>query len=255
VRRSKQFQQWRSHCGVGLFVFVLLFIIVTAFSQDLLEEDAQSKLSQGIDSFYMAKFESSVRLLREALLEGTLNKSDQFDAYVYIGFSLLRQGKDPSLVEKSFLEALNADPTKSLDRFKIPPDLLVRFESVKANTLGGLKVVSVPLEASVLLVNSDYNVELLETTPVVFNNLLVGEYDLLVSKNTYRNEIFTVVIRPDAIDTLVVQLAKKPKPIYKRWWAWSGGIALATALVIASSNGGEGEPPEGPDLPTPPERP
>lgn len=255
MRKKRRHQCWRSKSRLVLLVIMLLFVTIAAFGQEQPEEVAISKLRQGIDLFYMAKFESAVRFLREVLLEGTLSKSERFDAYVYIGFSLIRQNEAPELVDKSFIEALNADPQKSLNRFKIPPDLLARFELVKANTMGGIVLQSDPPDAAALLVNTDYDVELFEITPVVFDNLLVGEYDLLVAKNTFKQQVTSVVIRPGVVDTLLITLVKKPKPIYKRWWTWGGGLAIATALAIATSGGGEGEPPESSDLPPPPKRP
>ena len=254
MKITRRYQQGRMVLGICFLVVVTICLTNAGMGQELPKESAKNKLRQGIDMFYMAKFESSVRLLREALLEGTLGKSEQFDAYLHIGFSLIRQDEDPELIDRSFLEALNADPKKSLSSSKIPPDLLARFESVRTNTIGGIVVQSDPPNAATLLVSTEYDVELLDITPVVFENLLVGEYDLLVSKDTYKQEVISIIVKPGVIDTMLISLVKKPKPIYKRWWTWGGGIVLATALAIATSGDSDGKPLETKELPTPPNR-
>jgi len=248
------YQRGKNSLGVWI-VLLVVAIAFTTFAQEQPQSPAQSKLNKGIEMFYMAQFESAIRFLREALLDGTLSNSEQFDAYVYIGFSLIRQNENQELVDKSFIEAIKAAPQKTLSPLKVPPDLLTRFQSVKANMRGDIVVESDPADAVVLLVNPDYDVEMAEIAPAVFDNLLVGQYGLLVSKEQYQQKIFKVINNPGMVDTIRVTLEKKSQPFYKRWWAWGSGLAIATAIAIATSGREEDKPPETSDLPAPPERP
>ena len=237
-------------------IFAVLFSSFGILSsQEQIDEDASTKLKQGIDLFYMAKFESALNLLQESVNSEILENSEKFDAYLYIGFSLIRLNQDPQLIDDTFLKAVNADPKRILDHLKFPPDLVKRFENVRANTLGGLYINSTPADATSLLVNEDYNSKLLGITPYTYENVLIGEYELLITKKSFKDKVIDITIYPGKIDTINVDLVEKTTPIYKAWWAWGGSIVIATTVAILASSRDETPPSENSDLPGPPQRP
>lgn len=210
-------------------------------------------LKQGIEYFYVARFDEAILTLRQAIKAGGLNKTELFDAYVHIGFSLIRSNGQGMLIDQAFAQAIKIDPARNLNSLKVPPDLIQRFDEVRGKIVGGLVVIVRPSEASVLMLQPDYNVELAGIAPAIFNDLLIGEYNLLISKSNYQTALKTTMLKPGKVDTMYVILNEKPKPFYRQWWAWGSGLAIASAAVTYFALAGkEAEPPASPkELPPP----
>jgi hypothetical protein len=156
------------------------------------------------------------------------------------------------LIEHAFAEAVKLNPTRNLSSFKIPPDLIQAYEDVRKKMLGGLVVHAYPPESSIMLLQTENNIELVGVSPAYFNDLLAGEYNILISKPKYDSSLRTIQIEAGKTDTIRVTLFEQKVPIYKKWWAWGGSIALATAIsyftLVAP---GETTPPESNELPPP----
>lgn len=235
-----------------LIFFVPVWLLVSPRTVSA-QTVASDLLKQGIEYFYVARFDEAVLTLRQAIKAGGLNKTELFDAYVHIGFSLIRSNGQGMLIDQAFAQAIKIDATRNLSSAKVPPDLIQRFDEVRNKIVGGLVVIVRPPEASVLLLQPDYNIELVGIAPANFNDLLIGEYNLLISKSKYQTALKTTMLKPGKVDTLYVILNEKPKPFYRQWWAWGSGLAIASAAVTYFAlSGQETEPPEGPkELPPP----
>ncbi len=212
-------------------------------------------LLQGIEEFYSARFEDAIKSLQEVTTSLLSTQDDLFAAHVYLAFCYIRQGADEAVVRQHFIAAIQANSTIDLDPNRIPPDLFERFVAIRETMVGGLIVRTNPPEATAILVEPETGRQINKDTPASFPHLLQGTYGLIVSKAGYKLQTNSIKVRPGATDTVLVNLAKKSSAFYTRWWAWGGGLAFATALLIY----GAGEEPSKEkvqsDLPGPPARP
>lgn len=233
----------------GVITLVTVLLPGRLISQDL----PADQLKKGIDLFYVAKFDEAILTLRQALKSG-LNKDEMFDAYVHIGFSLVRSNEQKMLIDHAFAEAIKIDPVRTLNSLKIPPDLIQRFEEIKKQLVGNLYVVSNPPGASVMLLQPENDIEFIKNSPAMFSNLLVADYNLIVSRPKYQTFVQPWRVQAGTTDTVRVLLEQKSPPLYKRWWAWGGGLALAGAAItyIALAGAGDADtPPATKELPPP----
>jgi hypothetical protein len=206
--------------------------VAKIFTGELLFGQTQHReVSQGIAEFYEANFEEATATLMDAISEKDLNRTDLFNAYLYLAFSLVRNNAPEEAIEMAFKGSIRINPAYELDVFKIPPDLISRFNSIRSQMVGGLYVVSNPREASVLGVQREENLTIMGKTPIIFEKQLIGEYNLLISKDLYEDKYMNVEIKPATIDTLYITLTQLPKPVHKRWWMWAGGIIVLTILI------------------------
>lgn len=213
-------------------------------------------LVQGIEEFYSAQFEESIRTLREVAASLLSSKDELFAAHLYLAFCYIRQNGDSMTVRQNFVKAILANPNISLDPNRIPPDLYNQFKEIHKSMVGGLVVQTDPAEATVMLVEPEEGRQINKDAPAHFPSLLEGTYSLIISKEGYKLQTTSAKVTPGATDTVSINLAKKSSAFYTRWWAWGGGLALATALAIYESGNQQSqkEKPAG-DLPDPPQRP
>ena len=94
-------------------------------------------------------------------------------------------------------------------------------------------------------------------TPQLFESLLVGVYDITLSRPGYQEEIWRVTLISSEVDTLNIELQSEKKPFFKKWWTWAAGGGLVAGSVIAIISLSEPTPkqPQSSDLPVPPDRP
>lgn len=237
---------WFQKQNLQKYILVLLLPgwLLMARAAPGAQTHASDLLKQGIEYFYVARFDEAVLTLRQAIKAGGLNKTEIFDAYVHIGFSLIRSNGQAMLIDQAFAQAIKIDPARNLNSLKVPPDLIQRFDEVRNKIVGGLVVIVRPPEASVMMLQPDYNIELVGISPATFKDLLIGEYNLLISKSRYQTALKTAMLKPGKVDTLYVILNEKPKPFYRQWWAWGSGLAIASAAVTYFAlSGKEAEPP------------
>lgn len=243
--------------------FLIIAIIVLTISNGLFplsalsQQESRQKLQEGITLFWNANFDDAIKVLQKVIAQNNPSKDEIFSANLYIGFSLLRKESHQELVEHHLQQAVRANPQFKLDSLKIPPDLLGSFDKVRRGMIGSIYITSNPPGAEVKGFCTKEKVEFQEFTPHLFKDLLAGTYQILIFKNDYRKEIFTFDLSPSVIDTLVIHLRLKKKPLYKNWWTWTagGGVVLASLVAILSTKETADPPPESPDLPMPPERP
>jgi len=211
---------------------------------------------RGIEQFYAALFEQAVNTLETAIEQERLSADDLFGAHIYIAFSLIRQNAYPRTVRVHLIEAVTANPEIELDPVVIPPDLLSHFNAVRDSLIGGFMIYSDPLQATVLLVDPESGAVENRTTPALFENMWRGEYQAILSASGYRSHTVNVAVKAGETDTLLVILQKQETPVYKRWWAWGGGLALGAAIILSQTlGGGDDEPEPAANLPAPPDRP
>ena len=215
---------------------ILLALLLLISQPPLFAQVQHPMVRSGIDDFYAARFDQATTILMEVIEEKDLNKVDLFHAYLYLAFSLVRNNAPEEAIAMAFEGCVRLDPSYALDTNTIPPDLINRFEKIRAEMVGGLYVVSNPREASVLGAHTETNLTIMGKTPVLFERRLAGEYNLLLSKESYRDYYMNAIITSSHIDTLYLTLEKEVKPVHKRWWPWAGGIVVLAALVSLVMN-------------------
>lgn len=236
-------------------ILLALILIVALFqtSSLLAQKVSDPVVIEGVNYFYSAKFPEAIATLRSAIRGASLSKDDEFAAYLYIAFSQMRQNAPRDSVDKNLFAAIKINPNIEIDGTKIPPDLFDRFVAVRKSSLGGLFVVSEPGAASAILLKQDGNKVTTRYTPALFTNLFAGPYELVVAKDGYKPQTALANVSASQTDTLIVILNVKRGSIFKKWWTWGSGLAVATAIAIFQKSGKKGEK-EG-NLPEPPARP
>ncbi len=212
-------------------------------------------LLQGIEEFYSARFEAAIESLQDVADSRLSSQDDLFAAHIYLAFCYIRQNADEALIRRHFVAAIQANSSVELDPNRIPPDLFEQFEAIRKTLVGGLIVQTDPPDATAILVEPEMGRQINKDAPASFPHLLQGTYGLIISKTGYKLQTSSINVRPGATDTVVVTLARRNAAFYTRWWAWGGGLAFATAMLIY----GAGEEPKQEkiptDLPDPPTRP
>lgn len=215
---------------------------------------ASQSLEEGMRHFYAAQFDSAIAVLRPLLQQRESDPETLFQANLYVGFSLIRQGESDVLIDKVFHEAVRLQPNRQPDRTRIPPDLADRYQKSRDALLGGLLVYCEPIFSQVILMDSRYGPQTDEGIPARFLSLLPGDYQLIVSQKGYKDHLVRVSISPGTQDSLLVELERK-LPIWKKWTTWAGGAAMVTALVVTQISGASSESEKESELPTPPVHP
>ncbi|MBN2000885.1 hypothetical protein JW935_25295 [candidate division KSB1 bacterium] len=237
---------------------ITLLILVFYFTGQLFAQTVTDNMvQQGINEFYAARFEDAIQTLQNAVINNQLSPLDLFNAHLYIAFSLIRQNSDTDHIKLNIIEAIKAKPDVELDIKKIPPDLIQQYSELRSNLLGNLLILTDPTNVSVLLINRDDNKLYNEYSPARFDNLFMGEYDLILAKDEFSTLTAGVSVQPGKTDTLVYTLTKKEIPFYKNWYYIGGaGAALTSILLIWQpwDGGGDGKKPVA-NLPGPPARP
>lgn len=236
--------------------FILILALFFSASFLMAQESAHKLLLDGIEAFYSARFEESIRILEQAIESDSLNNDELFSAHIYIAFSFLRQGVGQEIARHHFEQAIKVNPNAVLDQKIIPPDLYEQFEQVRQRLFGNLVVETEPPGASVILIDPVDGRVVNRTTPALFDRLfLQREYKLIVTKDGYVGVNRNVSVTASTTDSMRVILEKK-KTFFNRWWAWGSGLAIATAIVIFDMAGKEGTPEsKSKELPEPPKRP
>ncbi len=189
-------------------------------------------VQKGVDLFYEARFAEASAVLQEAIASGRLTGQGRFDAYLFLGFAILRGGGPPEAAEIAFEACVRTDPARTLDPAKIPPDLVERFERVRKNMLGKLYVVSNPREAGVFGMQAESGRQIVGRTPVLFEDLLLGTYQLRVTKEGYGQEIVVAEVTPGVIDTLYVDLREAGPKASTRRWIVGGALVVSLVAVL-----------------------
>ncbi|MBN1465206.1 hypothetical protein JXA02_05550 [candidate division KSB1 bacterium] len=214
-------------------------------------------VAKGIEAFYNADFEESMRILQHTILNEPLGDEEQYYSYLYVAFCHIRLGSDSTVVRLYFQRAITILPDMELDPMRIPPDLYDAFVAVKKSLLGTLIVHSDPLDAIAMLIEPSTSKVDRKSTPAVFRNLLDSSYQVMVTKDGYDAFAADIIVRAGAMDTLNVVLLKKEKSFLARYWPYGVGAIAATAAIFAITAGGDEGPPSQPPttLPVPPARP
>ncbi len=248
VLRFKQIYDFR------VVLFCMLFA-AAASAQDIRNMD----VIEGIKAFYMADFEGARRILQNALINDRLEDDDLFAAHVYIAFSYMREEIQPETARLHIVRAITSAPQVELDQEKIPPDLYEQYMQVRESLVGTIFVETDPDSAAVLLLEPTKGLVMNRTSPVVFGNLLQGNYQIVLSKDKYASKTVDVQLSPGAQDTVSAVLLEKRTSFFKKYWYVGAGAVATTALIYAVTRGGDDGSSNPPtpidDLPGPPDRP
>lgn len=237
----------------------LIFAGVLGMASLLSAQDrALQLLIQGKKHFWEARFDQAGAALKEAIGIPNVRSEYLFESYLYLGFVLMRQNAPASDVNNAFEQAIKIDPKRQLDELVIPPDLTARFNAIRNQLVGCVYVISNPPEAKLVVVMED-SVIYTALTPTSVCDLLTKNYQFLVAKDGYEQQLRPLQLTAGKVDTVEVILAtsaiaqKKGKGMMS--WVARGGIVAAAGAVlyITVLDGGGGS--EEATLPAPPQRP
>ncbi len=235
---------------------LILIITFFAFSAALNAQALRSmRVIDGVRAFYMADFQGARAMLQEALLTSRLSAEDFFTAHVYIGFSYMREEIEPETARLHIVRAIQSAPEVELDQTRIPPDLYDRYLEIRRTLIGTLKVTTMPADATALLVVANRGRAMTLRTPAVFENLLEGTYNLLITRTGFKSHSAEVTVVADQEQMLEVQLEERRLSFLQKYWPYGAGALAATAGVAAILSVRGGEKPKPSTLPTPPDHP
>ena len=247
--------------SLGCFLIIALILLLTlnGIFRNLVyaQDKAQQKVLEGVQLFWNAKFDEAIEVLQEAITLNMLHQNELFSAYLYLGFSLVRLGGQTEVIDQTFRQAIKANPLLKLDSFKIPPDLLNRFEKLRNSMIGYVYITSNPTDAEVIGYNQEKEIKFQGKTPFFSEDLLVETYDILILKKDYQEKILRVNLLPAVLDSFNITLRMNEKPFYKKWWTWAGGgVVIASIIaIISTSESAKTQAMNSSDLPMPPDRP
>jgi hypothetical protein len=239
-------------------IFAFLFLIsnlppsLAVNAQDL----RSMKVIDGVKAFYMADFEGARTILQDALLYSRLSDEDLFAAHMYIAFAYLREEVEPETARLYIIKAIQTVPDVQLDVEKIPPDLYQYYVQIRQSIIGSLTISTTPEDASAVLIEPKKNRAQNLQTPGIFENLLEGSYNLLVSRPGFKSYSVIVDVAAGETKSIDVVLLEKNQTFLQKYWPYGAGALAATAIVAVIAGGkSEPQPPVSADLPTPPARP
>jgi hypothetical protein len=239
-----------------LAVFLLGSLFIT--SQSWAQDGALQRLIQGKKYFWEAKFTRAATSLKSVVGIKGVKREHRYEAYLYLGFVLMRQNATSTEVNSAFEQAVKLNPKREVDTTVIPPDLATRFNRVRDNLVGCVYVTSDPPDVEFVVLHEDsilYNV----TTPALLCELTNRTYELLVAEDGYEEQFMTLPFAAASLDSVEVTLV--PEQSSGRgskkmltWFARGGIVATAAAVIyktiLQSKNEGNVE-----NLPGPPARP
>lgn len=235
-----------------LFLCLISGVLTSALNA---QEIRSIKVIDGVKAFYMADFQGARNVLQDALLYSRLGDEDLFAAHIYIAFSYLREEIEPETARLYIIKAIQTAPDVQLDAGKIPPDLYQQYMQIRQSIIGSLSIRTTPEDASAVLIEPTKNRALNLQTPGVFENLLEGRYNLLVSRPDLQSYSAVVTIAAGEAKAIEVVLLEKRQSFLQKYWPYGAGALAATAIIVAVTGGNGDTPPVAGDLPTPPVRP
>jgi len=189
------------------------------------------------------------------LLYSRLGDEDLFAAHIYIAFSYLREEIEAETARLYIIKAIQIAPDVQLDVGKIPPDLYQQYIQIRQSIIGSLSIRTTPEDASAVLIEPTKNRAQNLQTPGVFENLLEGRYNLLVSRPGSQSYSAVVTLAAGEAKSVEVVLLEKRRSFLQKYWPYGAGALAATVVIVAAAGGkGDARPVAG-DLPTPPIRP
>lgn len=226
------------------------------FSAPALAQDrALQQLIQGKKHFWEARFDDASEALKEVIGVPNVKLEYLFEAYLYLGFVLTRQNAPASDANEAFEQAIKLDPKRKLDELVIPPDLTSRFNSIRDQLVGCVYVSTDPPDAKLVIVIED-SVVYATSTPTLLCELLSKNYQMLVTKDGYEQQLLPLQLTGGKVDSLTVTLpvSMTAQKKGKGAWPWlvRGGLVAAAAgvvyITVLDSGGGE----QSQTLPAPP---
>jgi hypothetical protein len=246
---------------------IAIIVMVSSFSlawESQAQDKALQQLINGKKFFWEARFDDARKALEGVLAIETAKNEYRRDAQIFLGFVLMRQAAGKSIYDKHFEAAIRIDQEYVLDPRRYPPDLLDAFNGVKSRLIGCLYVEVTPEDGEIVGVKGD-SILFRQPGPLDFCGLANGdEYELLITRDGYSQELVTLHLKPGITDTLRVTMTL----LHSREkggiaWPWvfrstivAGAAAIVYTTILAKDDSGVGpEPPGGTLLPEPPARP
>ena len=179
------------------------------------------RLLKAIDLYYIGMYEDAVVIFNLLIESGELSRDDLLRAWQFLGASFILQ-ENLENARTEIIHALKLEPKLTLDPAEWDPRVVNYFNLVKSQVLGSLRIYTEPDSAVVFL-----NDSLAGKTPLLKEDLVIGDYIVRLEKQGYKSYIDTLEVSPNAEKSITVPLKKKPK-----LWLW-GSAGVVTAGIVA----------------------
>lgn len=245
---SKKNSCIQSHLIITFFIALFCLTIISDLNAQDITEIEQAKelfLKKGDTQKAIIKFISISENTDEPL-------ENRFKAFIYLGWIAYRM-RESEQRDKYFEQAIQLSPQLLITEIEFPPAIVEAFNETRSGYLTELTVETIPADATMELIYENEIIEPSEnlTQLTKYYNLIPGDYELRVTKKSYRSRIEKITLAEGEKDArIIVEILKIRKPIYKKWWVWAilGG-AGATAYIVLNHDSEE----EPPILPGPPD--
>jgi len=237
-------------------VILTMLFCIGGSSEGHAQNEAVQYLIHGKKFFWDAKFKQSIESLKKVTDSADIKKEYCFEAFVYTGFVLLRQNAPKTEVEAMFLEAIRVDPERLLDEKIIPPDLTEPFYAMRDKNVGSLRIFTEPPDAKISAVKGD-SLLYEKNSPLKICDMIDRDYDLLITRAGYKEELLPLVLVAGQADTLALIMqaldGKGGKTALKKWGV-PGALVLGAGAVFLAVKSSMGDANDGQALPEPPGR-
>jgi hypothetical protein len=174
--------------------------------------------------------------LREILTSYPADEAVAQLAYQHL-FTTLLLDPDPAAPEElasTIREALLAYPDLTPSEAYCPREIVALVQAVRVQMYGSLEITS-PAEAEIILDGEPRGM-----SPLLLKFVLVGDYDLTIAKDGYKERQEVITIEPGSRLSRDVELSKKSN---KAWYI-AGGAALVggTLYLLLKDDGQVDEP-------------
>ena len=187
-----------------LLYLISAAVISLSIGLECLSADGMAHLESGLKAYREeANFDKAISELQEAIQLGLEDKADLIRAHLYLGFAYMGRGQRMAS-SAEFAEAIQLDPTLSLDAKLHSSKIITVFNEAKERLVDSLTVVSVPGGAEVYLDSAGVK----GVTPLRLDDVLMGEHTLRVVKKYFQPKVLNVRVEKGRDNRIQVQLDK-----------------------------------------------
>lgn len=146
-------------------------------------------------------------------------------------------------------KGLTRFPDLTADRALYPPDVALIYDTLRQKMFGSVELTASPDSSNVFM-----NGEMVGKTPLSMRYVPVGNYELTVAHDGYRQSDVSVDVTPSAVVQREVTLGKNRGTV---WWLTRVAVpaALVGGIVYWATRSDENAPTQDPPLPGPPKPP
>ena len=169
---------------IGLVVSVALILLFEGVARG---ESGDDFFSQGMEAYENGEYQLSIDKLSKAIpfLKGDTKRIEAFKTMAFAYMAFLKKEE----ARQQFCKILRMDPTFTLDPVMTSPKIVVVFQEAKEKCLpfGGIEVQAISGDQETISGAKVYlDRKLIGETPLRKNDILPGQYKLMVHKDGFR---------------------------------------------------------------------